>query len=332
MGAPTCAHFYLSCGPDVPSLDAAVLDQSSKHAVFSRLVVAIPMVVAAPSMGEGLVKQVSNPSVVDVVVVAHADDGQVFMGDAIVDRVRAGHRLVFIYLTAGDHGRDSVYWQLRENAALQSARIALSLPASARASCDNVHLDTHSIGRCRLGPTVSYFLRLPDGNRNGAGFARNHFESLRKLRAKQLSVHAIDGTGTYRTWQDLTTTVTRLVRTNAGDTSPGEVVLHTTDPSVRTNPHDHYDHRMAGKLTENLLRATQWAGRYYVGYAVATRSPNRTTRQQQEKLEVFEAYDQEMMRINPSWSAYREHPAFYSQCMLRTYARAVPARTIASHK
>jgi LmbE family N-acetylglucosaminyl deacetylase len=179
---------------------------------------------------------------------------------------------------------------------------------------------------------VSYFLRLPDGNRNGAGFARNRFESLRKLRTKELAVHAIDGADTYASWQDLTRTVTTLVRTNADHMPPAEVVLHTTDPSVRSNPHDHYDHRMAGKLTEKLLRANQWGGRYYVGYAVATRSPNRTTRQRREKLEVFEAYDQEMMRINPSWSAYREHPAFYSQCMLRTYARAVPARKIPSHK
>jgi LmbE family N-acetylglucosaminyl deacetylase len=296
------------------------------------LLVLVAPIVATPSLGEPRVKQLSNQSQVDVVIVAHADDWQVFMGDAIVDRVRAGHRLVFIYLTAGDHGRDSVYWQLRESAALHSARIALSLPASARASCDTVRVDTHSIGRCRLGSSVSYFLRLPDGNRNGAGFARNRFESLRKLRTKELAVHAIDGADTYASWQDLTRTVTTLVRTNADHMPPAEVVLHTTDPSVRSNPHDHYDHRMAGKLTENLLRANQWGGRYYVGYAVATRSPNRTTRQRREKLEVFEAYDQEMKRINPSWSAYREHPAFYSQCMLRTYARAVPARKIPSHK
>jgi LmbE family N-acetylglucosaminyl deacetylase len=119
---------------------------------------------------------------------------------------------------------------------------------------------------------------------------------------------------------------------NAESMGSAEVVLHTTDPSVRTNPHDHYDHRMAGKLTEQILRANQWSGRYYVGYALATRSPNRTTQQRREKLEVFEAYDQEMMRINRSWSAYREHPGFYSQCMLRTYVRTVLPRRIPSHR
>jgi len=267
-----------------------------------------------------------------VVIIAHADDWQVFMGDAIVDRVRAGRRPVFIYLTAGDHGRDSDYWQLRENAALQSTRIALAMPASARASCDTIHLGARRISRCVLGSSVSYFLRLPDGNRDGAGFARNHFESLRKLRAKGISVHAIDGSQTYVSWQDLTTTVARLVRMNVDSTRSADVVLHTTDPSVRTNPHDHYDHRMVGKLTENLLRTNQWTGRYYVGYALATRSPNRTTKQRQEKLEVFEAYDREMIRINRSWSAYRERPVFYSECMLRTYVRTARAGQAASNK
>jgi len=299
--------------------------------LFAVLIAAPLLAQQASGIIDG-VKQVSNPNSVDVVIVAHADDWQVFMGDAILERIRAGRRAVFIYLTAGDHGRDSVYWQLREDAALQSTRVAVALPTSERPSCDTIHVDTHRINRCTLGSSVSYFLRLPDGNRNGAGFARNHSESLRKLRAAGLALHAIDGSDSYTSWQDLTTTVTRLVRMNAGPMGSAELVLHTTDPSVRTNPHDHYDHRMAGKLTEQLLRANQWSGRYYIGYALATRSPNRTTQQRQEKLEVFEAYDQVMMRINRSWSAYREHPAFYSQCMLRTYARTVLPRQIPSHK
>jgi LmbE family N-acetylglucosaminyl deacetylase len=302
--------------------------------LYSRLALLIaPVLLSAASSGHGLgVKQLSNPRPVDVVIVAHADDWQVFMGDAIVDRVRAGRRVVFIYLTAGDHGRDSVYWQLRENAALQSTRIAVAMPVSARSSCDPIHVAARAITRCVLGSSVSYFLRLPDGNRNGGGFARNRFESLRRLRAEAVSLDAIDGSQTYARWQDLTTTVATLVRMNVDSTSPADAVLHTTDPSVRANPHDHYDHRMAGKLTENLLRANQWSGRYYVGYALTTRSPNRTTKQRQEKLEVFEAYDREMIRIDRSWSAYREHPVFYSQCMLRTYVRTARAGQAAPHK
>ena len=242
------------------------------------------------------------------------------MGDAVVERIKSGRRPVFIYMTAGDHGRDSNYWRQREAAALQSTRVALGA-RNTSGMCDSVVVREHRIARCRLGVSDSYFLRLPDGNRNGAGFARNRFESLRKLRANRVhSISAVDSSTRYASWQDLNATVSTLVRM-VGDSARSGVMLHTTDPSVRANPHDHYDHRMVGKLTESLLRAQGSQGRYYVGYALATRAPNRTTLQRQEKTEVFAAYDDEMKAIDPAWSAYREHPRFYADCMLRTYSR-----------
>jgi LmbE family N-acetylglucosaminyl deacetylase len=270
----------------------------------------------------GLVRQQSNPTGIDLVVVAHADDWQVFMGDAVVERIQSGRQPVFIYLTAGDHGREANYWRQREAAALQSTRVALGV-GNLPARCDSVVVRQHRLAHCKLGVSDSYFFRLPDGNRNGAGFARNRFESLRKLRANRVSpVSAIDSSTRYTDWQDLNATVATLVRMLA-DSARSSVMLHTTDPSIRINPHDHYDHRMAGKLIESLLRANGWQGRYYVGYALAMRAPNRTTLQRQEKTEVFSAYDREMKLINPSWSAYREHPGFYAECLQRTYARPV---------
>ena len=276
-----------------------------------------------------VVRQQSNSSGVDVIVVAHADDWQVFMGDIVLERIRSGRRPVFVYLTAGDHGRDAAYWRQREAAAMQSTRIALGV-ADLPAHCNSVIVNQHRIAHCALGASDSYFLRLPDGNRNGAGFARYRFESLRKLRAGRLSsVGAVDSSTHYADWGDLNTTVSALVRMVA-DSAGSSRMLHTTDPSIRINPHDHYDHRIAGKLIENLLRANGGQGRYYVGYALAMRAPNRTTVQRQEKTEVFSAYDREMKLINPAWSAYREHPGFYAECMERTYSRVVISVSAAS--
>jgi len=274
------------------------------------------------------VRQFSNTPL-DVAIVAHADDWQVFFGDVIVERIKTGHRAVFIYLTAGDDGRDSVYWRQREIAALHSTRVASGSSPSQVMQCDTVPVLAHAILRCVLGSSESYFLRLPDGNRNGAGFARNDFESLRKLRTKRIAVaHAIDNSARYAGWRDLVATVSGLVRMVSDSMNAHDVVLHTTDPSVRINPHDHYDHRMAGKLTESLLTANNWTGRYYIGYALATRAPNRTSLQRQEKLEVFSAYDRAMTQINAKWSAYGEHPQFYAECMLRTYSRSVNRRSL----
>ena len=292
---------------------------------------AASLCLSTKDLASSAIRQQSNEGV-DVILVAHADDWQAFMGDAIVERVRSGRRPVFVYLTAGDDGRAATYWRQRERAALQSTRVALDLSGDVPTRCDSVSVNAHRIAHCRIGVSDSYFLRLPDGNRNGGGFARNGFESLRKLwRGGLHSINAVDSSARYRSWQDLNATVTMLVRMVA-DSAHARVMIHTTDPSIRINPHDHYDHRMAGKLTESLLNANGWQGRYYVGYALATRAPNRNEAQRREKTEVFSAYDREMMLIDPAWSAYREHPRFYADCMLRTYSRSVGAASFGSRK
>jgi hypothetical protein len=176
----------------------------------------------------------------------------------------------------------------------------------------------HAMRRCVLGNTESYFLRLPDGQRNGSGFSRYNKQSLRRLRMRKLSaITAVDGSATYHGWDDFVSTVAELVSADSGESTQ----VHTTDPSVVVNPHDHFDHRIAGLLVAELRKSKSLDVRYYVGYALGTRAPNRSNAQAREKTEVFLAYDQEMMRNNKRWSAYQEHPEFYSECMMRTYVR-----------
>jgi len=92
---------------------------------------------------------------------------------------------------------------------------------------------------------------------------------------------------------------------------------------VVVNPHDHLDHRMAGLLVADSRRKHRWNVAYYAGYALASRAANRSNEQMRVKSAVFMAYDRAMTEVNPKWSAYREHPAFYSECMQRTYVRKV---------
>jgi LmbE family N-acetylglucosaminyl deacetylase len=257
----------------------------------------------------------------DVFVVAHEDDWQLFMGDVAAKQLRAGDSVSFIYLTAGDDGRDSLYWRTRERAALLSTRVAIGRDASdsAEVRCSMTTVLDHAVRQCVVANTKSYFLRLPDGKRNGMGFASNDYQSLRKLRGKKiLVVNAVDGSATYNGWEDLTSTIGNIVGSNSSDR---DVVVHANDPSIAVNPHDHFDHRMTGLLVEDLRRTQPWKTQYYVGYAVATRAANRSTDEAREKTAIFLAYDKEMRRVNPKWSAYEEHPGFYSECMLRTYAR-----------
>jgi len=261
----------------------------------------------------------SPPAQHHVFLVAHQDDWQLFMGDIAARQIRAGDSVSFIYLTAGDDGRDSLYWRTRERAALQSTRVAIGRDASTEVRCSTTTVLDHAIQQCAVANTRSYFLRLPDGKRNGIGFASHDYQSLRKLRGKKIRVvNTVDGSAAYNGWEDLTGTITNVIGPSSSDR---DVVVHVNDPSIAANPHDHFDHRMAGLLVEDLRRTQRWKTQYYVGYALATRAANRSTDEVREKTAIFLAYDAVMKRGNPKWSAYEEHPGFYSECMLRTYAR-----------
>ena len=264
-------------------------------------------------------RYVSNSARIDAGLVAHQDDWPLFMGDVIAPRVQSGTPVVFIYLTAGDDGRDSTYWATREKGVLQATRIAAGVAAGDH--CSIVNVLNHAIRKCTIANTESYFLRLPDGHRNGIGFPRHSFQSLRKLRQQRITaMSAVDGSATYNGWSDLKSTVDWLI----GESSSTRIVtVHTSDPSVAVNPHDHFDHRMAGLLVYDSRRKARWNVVYYTGYALATRAANRTGEQVRQKTALFRAYDNVMTQANPNWSAYRERPAFYSQCMMRTYARRI---------
>jgi hypothetical protein len=246
------------------------------------------------------------------------------MGDVLTQRLRSGNRGVFIYLTAGDDGRDSVYWLTRERAALSSTRIAAAISVTDPVVCSVVQIRDHFIRKCTLGSTESYFLRLPDGKRNGKGFARYGYRSLRKLRSNPNSeMSAVDASTSYRGWTDLEATVGAIA-----DLDSAVATIHTSDPNIARNLHDHFDHRMAGLLVADLRKRDQVEAMYYVGYALATRAPNRSAAQTQAKTVLLLAYDREMTAVNKNWSAYQEHRAFYSECMQRTYVVRSPVPVI----
>jgi LmbE family N-acetylglucosaminyl deacetylase len=272
------------------------------------------------------VSYVSNsPEVVDVIFVAHQDDWQLFMGDVVAGRIQTGAKVVFIYLTAGDDGRDSLYWTTRERGALESTRIAAAGPAmDTIVACSTAQALGHPIRKCTIANTESYFFRLPDGRRDGSGFTRYSNQSLRKLRAKRIiSISAVDGSTAYNGWADLATTVTALIGEGSIDRT---VTIHASDPSVVVNPHDHFDHRISGLLVADSRRRNKWNVAYYAGYALASRAANRSRTQTRQKVALFRAYDAVMTGVNSGWSAYREHPAFYAECMLRTYGRTISWR------
>ena len=239
---------------------------------------------SASKVAQGVrVSYVSNSlNLVDVVLVAHQDDWQLFMGDVVAGRIRTGAKVVFIYLTAGDDGRDSLYWTTRERGALESTRVAAAgLAMDTAVVCSTAKALEHPIRKCTIANTESYFFRLPDGRRDGRGFARHSHQSLRKLRANRMtSMSAVDGSTAYNGWADLVATVTALIGEGSMDRT---VTIYTSDPSVVANPHDHFDHRMSGLLVADSRRQNKWNVAYYTGYALASRAANRSKNQTRTK-------------------------------------------------
>ena len=266
------------------------------------------------------VRYITNHSspVVDVVIVGHEDDWQLFMGDVLVEQRELPNQRIFVYLTAGDAGRDSSYWRTRERAALASTRLAAGGGHDDADRCDFVSISDHRIWHCASFGADSYFLRLPDGTRNGRGLADHGFQSLWRLHRRRIPrISAVDESTTYSSWSDLVRTVGAL----GGDLTDSRVRIYSTDPSVVVNPHDHTDHRVAGLITEELRKDRKWTPTYFAGYALATRADNLSQTRRQLKTSLFLAYENEMTRVHKNWGAYHEHPKFYSQCLARTYHR-----------
>src|SRR5258706_1159596 len=88
----------------------------------------------------------------DVFVAAHEDDWQLFMGDIAARQIRAGDSVSFIYLTAGDDGRDSLYCLTRERSTLQSTRVAIGGDASdsTAVKCSATNVLNHAIHKCAV--------------------------------------------------------------------------------------------------------------------------------------------------------------------------------------
>lgn len=268
-----------------------------------------------------------------VFVVAHADDWQLFMGDVVVDALRRGDPVLAVLTDAGDAGRGEEFWRTREVAALASMRAAEEL-AGLRAEtplCTSLRIAMHGVlparaifahrvRECRTPQMTTVFLRLPDGKPDGSGYAAHRFATLRKLGDSTIRrLTALDSSASYSGMDDLGATVTGIVREHQrlGLT----MHMHTSDPEVLTNPIDHADHRVTGRLGIMAARALRAPVTLYSGYSNVHRPDNLRPEAAAWKSYCFVAYDRAMMTSHGGWSAYAENAWAHAQYLSRTYAR-----------
>lgn len=182
-------------------------------------------------------------------VVAHQDDWQLFMSPTAYYDVRTPNtKVVFIYTTAGDagHGTGTIgrplpYYLAREEGALRAVRFVATTGFGSADTSGMSTVHGHTIMTASYMNTVSYFLRLPDGNLHGNGYARTGYQSLQRLLQGAIpQLRSITGDATYVGWSDLVQTLRTIIVSEARG-SP-IVHVHLADLDAERNPDDHADH------------------------------------------------------------------------------------------
>ncbi len=242
--------------------------------------------------------QARSPAVerVSFYFVAHEDDWQLFMNpSAFADVSDPKTRTVFVHVTAGDAGlgtgsggRKHPFYLARENGAEAAIRFMADAdgPPAERVAT-RVAINGHLVQRVRYRTTTGYFLRLPDGGTDGAGYPHTGRQSLQRLaEGANDTLAAIDGTARYRGWSDLVASLRALVDRERGAAPLVQINVPELDPAI--NPGDHPDHRMTAKAALDATAGLACARRvHYVQYASARLPENLDAQQRDLESSVF---------------------------------------------
>ncbi len=257
-----------------------------------KVVACLAALAAAPAFaGED-----GRPDKVSFYFAAHEDDWQLFMNPSAFDDVAGGAvKTVFVHVTAGDagigtgaNGRKHPYYLARENGADNAVRFmvdANTAPASETAA--HMEFNGHEVYRVTYRNTVRYFLRVPDGNPGGTGYAGTGWQSLQRLADGAIdTMTAIDGSAAYRGWGDLVATVRAIMAFERGSATLTQINVADPDPAI--NPGDHSDHLMTSRLAVEAAKDLGCVRRvYYVDYASSKLPENLSARQRDMESSVF---------------------------------------------
>ncbi|HLY28820.1 MAG TPA: PIG-L family deacetylase [Aggregatilineales bacterium] len=258
-------------------------------------------------------------------IVAHQDDWQLFMSpNAYTDLNDPSHKIIFVYTTAGDAGKDEQYWSAREKGALESVRMVLDTAKSPReeAVCSEKSYHGHDIHCCQYKGTSAYFLRLPDGCMTGKGSVKHQHQSLSKLRKGEVQkITAVDGTVTYHGWDDLCQTIAAIIKSESEGRR--NVWIHTSDFLLADNFIDNADHTATGRLVHDAVKhlGIHHGITLYRDYDVDLLPPNLTPQQVHQKTSLFIAYD---LKVQAEVGhCTRCESRYYSGWCLRQYTRQI---------
>jgi hypothetical protein len=280
-----------------------------------RSIVAACLIIAALQIPTAIADDVRSPAKVSFYFAAHQDDWQLFMNpSAFQDVADTRTKTVFVHLTAGDaglgtgkSGRKHPYFLARENGAETAIRFMADSGDEPLAETSSpMEFNGHPISRRSYRNTVTYFLRVPDGNPSGSGYAQTGHQSLERLATGRIdSLAAIDGSTVYHGWADLVGTL-RAILDHERERAP-LIQLNVAEQDPRRNPNDHSDHRMTAKAA---LAAAQGLGcarrQHYINYASSELPENLSAEERDMESSVLAVTAAGILALDHTsiWQAY----------------------------
>ena len=191
----------------------------------------------------------------------HGDDWQLFMMPSFFHSINnPREKVIILQTTAADQATgpdgEHPFFIAREEGSLRATRFLCNAFGSGEGSGaimdrDTVLINGHPIYRSRYLNTVTYFLRLPDGNMDGSGYPLYNNVSIEKLylgEAKEIS--AINQSTSYESIDDLRTSIRKIVELEMDPADHLVFNIADTDPAL--NPGDHSDHIYCSKIMQDI--------------------------------------------------------------------------------
>jgi hypothetical protein len=226
------------------------------------------------------------------------------------------HKVSFIITTAGDAAYSETYWRAREEGSKSSIRFCLAPRVSLIENVGIANFNGHPINFWKVNHVVCYFLRLPDGNLDGNGFAIHDYESLSKLEAGQINtIAAIDGSTIYDSWQDFYNTLEAIILSESEDVS--NTWLNYLNPDQQENPMDHSDHIATGDAIHAMPTIAGIKQSLFIGYSLTNTNEKLTQKDLFWKAGMFAAYEKAVFDLAGYSTLHEDMDIYEKWCLSR---------------
>jgi hypothetical protein len=257
--------------------------------------------------------------------VAHADDWQLFMTPEISrDIADKECKLIIVHTTAGDAGKDEKYWRAREKAAIDSLLFRISVDGQVHQQEHHIELGNNSIYMMTANNCSCYFLRLPDGAYDGAGFKSYHHQSLENFHAGITNVLcSVDTQSQYHNWNELSDVIDAIIIRELQSGSADEindVCLNFPEPDKVLNPYDHNDHYNTTRLVQSTKAWQKYKKRAFIDYHILHSGDLVPNEELFWKIGMFCIYHQSLFR-EYGHSTIMEDTSFIPWCFRRSSYR-----------